>query len=306
MNKRLIVLLSMLFLIVFTVACGDETTNSNNNNQVVDNATNNEVNENLKDEDDNNEDLENEENGNTEDNNEGNNANNENEAEEEIVEAKYEVDDNWSIVPMDDANEEVVLVTIDDAPDGHALDMAETLEELGVNAIFFVNGHFLESEDEKETLKAIYDKGFLIGNHTYSHPNLKELTEEEQREEIVKVSDMVEEIIGERPKFFRAPHGANTDFSKKLVNEEGMVFMNWTYGYDYFEPYMDKDKITEAMISGEGPEAGVDYSLLKPGANLLMHDREWTAAALHDIVAGLRDKGYEMVDPRLIETIDKN
>src|SRR5690625_4083527 len=66
------------------------------------------------------------------------------------IEAAYKVTENWSIVPIDDANEEVVLITIDDAPDEHALDMAKTLKDLDVNAIFFVNGHFLETDDEKE------------------------------------------------------------------------------------------------------------------------------------------------------------
>lgn len=225
------------------------------------------------------------------------------EPEEETITATYEVNqETWSITPLDDANEDVVLLTIDDAPDGHALEMAETLQALDANAIFFVNGHFLETEEQKEIIKKIYDMGFIIGNHTYSHPLLPDLSEEEQEEEIVKVSDMVEEITGERPKFFRAPHGENTDFTKDLAKEEGMVLMNWSYGYDYFEPYMDKEKLTTAMITGEGPEVGVSYSLLKPGANLLMHDREWTAAALHDIVIGLREEGYEIVDPHLIKT----
>lgn len=295
MNKKIVLLFTLFFLVTITVACSEKTV-KDNNGEANNEPNNSEVNGNV-----------NEENINAEDNNllDNNNENeNENEVEDENVEAEYDIDENWSIVPINDANEKVVLITIDDAPDKHALDMANTLEELGVNAIFFVNGHFLETEEEKETLKAIYDKGFLIGNHTYSHPNLSQLTEEAQREEIVKVNDMVEEVIGERPKFFRAPHGVNTDFSKQLAHEEGMVLMNWTYGYDYFKPYMDKDKITEAMISGEGPEVDVPYSLLKSGANLLMHDREWTAAALHDIITGLRDKGYEMVDPKLIKTLD--
>ena len=219
--------------------------------------------------------------------------NEEQELEEEIITPTYELNsETWSIVPIDDANEQVVLLTIDDAPDGYALDMAKTLQALDANAIFFVNGHFLETTEQKETLKEIYEMGFMIGNHTYSHPVLPDLTEEEQKEEIVKVSDMVEEIIGERPKFFRAPHGANTDYTKELAKEEGMVLMNWSFGYDWEPEYRTKEAIADIMINTE---------LLRDGANLLMHDREHTAAALHDIVVGLRGQGYEMVDPKLIK-----
>ncbi|MGY0692244.1 polysaccharide deacetylase family protein [Virgibacillus sp. FSP13] len=212
---------------------------------------------------------------------------------EDKIEPRYKVADNWSIVPIDEANEKVVLLTFDDAPDEHALEMAKTLKKLDANAIFFVNGHFLETPKKKEMLKQIDDMGFLIGNHTYSHAYLPDLSKKEQKKEIVRVNDMVKEIIGERPKFFRAPNGANTDYTKKIAKEEEMILMNWSYGYDWNEEYMSKEAITDIMLHTE---------LLTSGANLLMHDREWTAAALKDIVNGLREKGYEMVDPKLIET----
>jgi peptidoglycan/xylan/chitin deacetylase (PgdA/CDA1 family) len=221
-------------------------------------------------------------------------------------EAKYYIDENASVVPLnDDTDENVVLLTIDDAPEENTLEMAETLKELDAGAIFFVNGHFLETPEQEEALKQLHEMGFIIGNHTYNHPVLTDISEEEQREEIISLSDRVEEIIGERPKFFRAPHGVNTDFSEALVEEEGMVLMNWTYGYDYFAPYQDAEKLTEAMVTGEAPEVDIDYSLLKPGANLLMHDREWTNEALGDIVRGLREQGYEIVDPHLIQELDE-
>lgn len=225
------------------------------------------------------------------------------EEEEEETEALYKIDqDTWNVEPItDEANKDVVLLTIDDAPEKYGLEMAHILDELNAPAIFFVNGHFIQTEEQQDALREIHELGFAIGNHTYNHSNLKDISEDEQRKEIVELNDLIEEVIGERPKFFRAPHGANTDFSEELVKQEGMVMMNWTYGYDYFEPYMDKEKLTEAMITGEGPEVDVDYSLLKPGANLLMHDREWTKDALADIVTGLREQGYEMVDPDLIE-----
>jgi peptidoglycan/xylan/chitin deacetylase (PgdA/CDA1 family) len=226
------------------------------------------------------------------------------EEEKEIV-AQYRVSEDWSLVPIKEgANEKVVLITIDDAPDSYSLEMAKTLKELNANAIFFVNGHFIDTPEEANKLKQIHDMGFIIGNHTYNHVNLKDLGNdpEKQRTELVSLNDKIEEIIGERPKFFRAPHGVNTEESRKIAQEEKMVLMNWSYGYDYFKPYFDKDKLVRAMVTGEGPEVDVPYSLLKNGANLLMHDREWTSEALKEIVIGLREKGYEILDPNLIET----
>ncbi|WP_096270030.1 polysaccharide deacetylase family protein [Paucisalibacillus globulus] len=243
---------------------------------------------------------------------EDNNSDNmevEEEAEEEIDKdtvAQYRVADDWSLVPINEGtNEKVVLLTIDDAPEKYSLEMAKTLKELNAGAIFFVNGHFIDTPEEAEVLKQIHDMGFVIGNHTYNHVNLKEIENdtEKQRAELVNLNDRMEEIIGERPKFFRAPHGVNTEESKKIVEEEKMVLMNWSYGYDYFQPYFDKDKLVTAMVTGEGPEVDVPYSLLKDGANLLMHDREWTNEALKEIVIGLRERGYEILDPNLIETI---
>ncbi|TWT07388.1 polysaccharide deacetylase family protein [Planococcus sp. CPCC 101016] len=201
---------------------------------------------------------------------------------------------NWSAQPITDASEKVVLVTIDDAPDKHAMEMAETLKSQNVPAIFFVNGHFLDTDEEKQQLKKIHEMGFAIGNHTNSHPNLRDLTEEQQTDEILQLNETIEQIIGEKPKFFRAPHGANTDFSKQLVQDQGMVLMNWTYGYDWEQQYQNAQSLTNIMINTE---------FLNNGANLLMHDREWTSEALPDIIQGLKDKGYGFVDPEAIEGI---
>lgn len=212
------------------------------------------------------------------------------------IEPLYEINQkNWSVVPIGDADAHIVLLTVDDAPDKHALEMAHTLSGLGVKAIFFVNGHFLDTEEEANVLKEIHNLGFPIGNHTYSHRNLKDLNEEEQIQEIISVNDRVEEIIGERPKFFRAPFGVNTDVSRKVVADEKMILMNWTYGYDWEKDYQSKEALADIMVN---------TPFLKNGANLLMHDRAWTNEALADIVKGIQAKGFEMVDPNLIRTIE--
>ncbi|MGP4075070.1 polysaccharide deacetylase family protein [Halobacillus sp. K22] len=212
---------------------------------------------------------------------------------EEPKEVQYQITGNWGFEPIKDANPNVALLTIDDAPDEHGVEMAETLKAAEAPAIFFVNGHFIDSEEGKEELKKIHELGFPIGNHTMTHASLPDLSQEEQKEEIVGLNDKIEKIIGERPKFFRAPFGQNTEYSKQLAAEEKMLLMNWTYGYDWNEEYMEADKLADIMVNTE---------LLGNGANLLMHDREWTAEALDDIVEGLRGKDYELLDPALIKT----
>nr|WP_246187669.1 polysaccharide deacetylase family protein [Ornithinibacillus caprae] len=286
--------MSVLFFILL-VACNDE-------NSVPEENTSDDVEQENKDSE---EDTKNEE---DEDEKDLDEEVPESEENSEVVEPKYKIDENASVVPVEDGvNENVVLLTIDDAPDKYSLEMAKKLKELEAGAIFFVNGHFIDTEEEQETLKQIHEMGFVIGNHTYNHPLLSDLEgkDDQQREEIVGLNNVIEEIIGERPAFFRAPNGVNTDYSRQLALEEEMVLMNWTYGYDYFKPYMDAEKLTTAMVTGEGPEVDVPYSLLKPGANLLMHDREWTNDALEEIVTGLREQGYEIVDPHLIQTISE-
>ncbi len=214
------------------------------------------------------------------------------EGEQEEPEPVYEINENSAVVPIDEADEQVVLLTIDDAPDQRAVEMAETLREMNAEAIFFVNGHFILDQEGEEKLKAIYDMGFEIGNHTMSHPDLTEISAEQTREEIIELNDRIEDIIGERPRFFRAPYGKYSDLSKEIIEEEAMTFMNWTYGYDWESEYQSADSLADIMVNTE---------LLANGGNLLMHDRDWTADALQDIVNGLREKGYHFVDPREIK-----
>lgn len=227
---------------------------------------------------------------------EGNQENEENEADQPT----YVLNEStWRIEPAEgsDADSQVVLMTFDDAPDKYAVDIAETLAEHDVPAIFFVNGMFVQSEEGQEQLKTIHDLGFTIGNHTFNHPNLQQVSDEVARAEIIDTNDLVEEIIGERPRFFRAPFGANSEYSLQVAEEEDMMVMNWSYGYDWEQEYMEPNALADIMVNTE---------FLSDGANLLMHDREWTSQALEDIILGLEDKGYGFVDPDNIESGNTN
>lgn len=214
--------------------------------------------------------------------------------EETDVAYQYQVNpNNYSIETIDgEATEEkIALLTIDDAPDKFSVEMAHKLKEIGAPAIFFVNGMYIESDEGKEALKEIHELGFEIGNHTQTHPNLQTISAEEQKAEILETNALIEETIGEKPRFFRAPHGANTDVSRQLVADEDMTLMNWTFGYDFQPDYQDADALLDITLNTE---------LLYNGANILMHDREWTNEAIIPIAEGLREQEYTLIDPKLI------
>ncbi|MDX6152339.1 polysaccharide deacetylase family protein [Marinococcus sp. PL1-022] len=209
--------------------------------------------------------------------------------EEELI---YKVNEaNWTVQAEESEGDEVLL-TFDDAPDGNAVNIAEILAENEVPAIFFVNGMFLKDEEGRNALKKIHDMGFAIGNHTTTHASLPDLSEEEQLEELKETDELVKEITGETPAFFRAPFGQNTSFSDEYVKKHGMIKMNWTYGYDFEAEYQEAEALTDITLNTE---------LLTDGANILMHDREWTREALGPIIEGFNEKGYSFIDPQYIE-----
>lgn len=218
--------------------------------------------------------------------------------EEEVAEEVdylYEIHPEiFSVVPIDAeevGDEKLVLLTFDDAPYGNSLEIADALDEQGVSAIFFVNGMYMEDEEGFEVVQELHERGFEIGNHSHTHLNLGEHPEDVQKEEILKTNEIIEEATGESPRFFRAPHGVMTDYSKTLLTELGMTWMNWSFGYDWQTEYQDAAALTEITLN---------TPYLGDGANILMHDREWTAAATPDILQGLDELGFTMVDPKLI------
>ncbi|MDG5789481.1 polysaccharide deacetylase family protein [Evansella sp. AB-P1] len=309
--KKGLIFLSVILFIMFLIGCSNnnaQNNNEQNNEQINNNENNNDSNESNENTDMNE--------GNEEDeavDGDINEDNGKEEDEDEVVEVQdplYELTEVWTVRPIEPetTNSNVVLLTIDDSFDTsskkqyYALEMAEILQNLDASAIFFVNGAGLQGseshiEENREMLRKLYEMGFEIGNHTMTHPNLREISEEEQRQQIVELNDLIEEIIGERPRFFRAPFGANTDYSRQVVEEEGMQWMNWSYGFDYFPQYVgDAEALTEIML--DPTSEGVS---LTNGANLLMHDRDFTTEALHDIVVGLQEKGFEIVNPSLIK-----
>lgn len=202
-----------------------------------------------------------------------------------------------AIYPIDEAqSEDVLLFTFDDAPnlpDSNALEIAQTLKAYDVNAIFLVNGMYLESQEGKDIARQIHEMGFELGNHTYSHPNMRELSYEEQYQELVRTNNLISEVTGGAlVRWFRPPFGLFNLDTINSCNELGMQLITWDFGYDWMDEYHDGQLLADVSLDNE---------YLRSGANILMHDLPWTSQALASMIEGYRSQGYHIVDPYLIK-----
>jgi peptidoglycan/xylan/chitin deacetylase (PgdA/CDA1 family) len=100
-------------------------------------------------------------------------------------------------------------LTIDDAPSSDFRNKVDFLSSHKIPAIFFCIGANIPKY-ENDMIYAIH-KGFIIGNHSWSHPYFSDLSMAECQSEIRRTDEMIESVYQksgvERPaKFFRFPY----------------------------------------------------------------------------------------------------
>jgi peptidoglycan/xylan/chitin deacetylase (PgdA/CDA1 family) len=110
-----------------------------------------------------------------------------------------------------------VALTFDDGPSRWTPLVLDLLREHEMRATFFVIGQRVR--ERPDDVKRIVADGHELGSHTLTHPRLTEISEEEIRTEIQGGQDAVAEVLGERPKLFRAP-GFHAEARELAIVEE--------------------------------------------------------------------------------------
>lgn len=100
-----------------------------------------------------------------------------------------------------------IALTFDDGPDPRFTpQVLDVLQEYNVPATFFVMGRRAERFPDLVTRMAA--EGHVIGNHSYSHPNFVVEDDVALREQEVRQTEaIIQNLVGYRPRFFRAPYG---------------------------------------------------------------------------------------------------
>lgn len=191
------------------------------------------------------------------------------------------------ILRMDGQDRSMVL-TFDDGPDPrYTPGILRTLRRYDVRAMFFVCGEM--AVDNKDLLREMADEGHLIGNHTWSHPLLLKVNRSAMREEMERTCEVVDDVVGEPPAWFRAPYGAWNRNAFQLGADLGMEPLAWTVDtLDWTEP--GTATIIRRVRKGAAP-----------GVVVLAHDaggdRSQSVDALRTYLPELIDSGYRITVP---------
>jgi peptidoglycan/xylan/chitin deacetylase (PgdA/CDA1 family) len=133
-----------------------------------------------------------------------------------------------------------LALTFDDGPNpAWTPRLLDLLAAHGVHATFFLIGRFAHAEPG--LVRRIAEEGHLIGNHSWSHPNLARTPANRVVEELKQTSDMVEQLIGKPVQYFRPPFGARRPFVLRAVRDLGMIPVTWNaMTNDWVEPSADR------------------------------------------------------------------
>lgn len=160
----------------------------------------------------------------------------------------------------------------------------EVLDKHNIKTTFFMTGEWVEKYPD--CVKTLVEKGHDLGNHSATHPDMTKLSKEAQKEQILKVHDVVKELTGYEMELFRPPYGAYNNEVIRTCYEIGYYPIQWSVdSLDW------KDLSATEIINKV-----CNHKALDNGAIILCHNgAKHTAEALDEMLTNLKNQGYEIV-----------
>lgn len=179
-----------------------------------------------------------------------------------------------------DHQEKLVSISFDAAwGNEDTQQLIDILETYQVKATFFVVGEW--AEKYPESVKALFDAGHEVMNHSDDHAHYPQLSPEEIINDLNACNDKVEAITGVRPTLVRLPYGDYDDQVIATIRSMGMEPIQW-----------DVDSLDWKDLSAEEISTRV-LDRVAEGSIVLFHNAALhTPAALPSIIEGLQGDGY--------------
>jgi peptidoglycan/xylan/chitin deacetylase (PgdA/CDA1 family) len=145
-----------------------------------------------------------------------------------------------------------VALTFDDGPHPETTPwLLEELETHGLRATFFVVGR--QVERFPDLTRRIVDEGHELANHTYDHPDLRQLGDAAIDTQLAVTNEVVGTAAGVTPRWFRPPFGATNDRVRARVTANGMTEVIWSIDtHDWRASVSEADVVAAANTGAEG------------------------------------------------------
>lgn len=133
-----------------------------------------------------------------------------------------------------------LALTFDDGPNPEwTPQLLDILARNGVRATFFLVGRY--AAQQPGLVRQMVESGHLIGNHSWSHPNLALTSGRQVSEELSRTSNRLEQIVGAPVRYFRPPFGARRPVVLQLARAMGMEPVLWNaITNDWSEPASER------------------------------------------------------------------
>jgi peptidoglycan/xylan/chitin deacetylase (PgdA/CDA1 family) len=154
---------------------------------------------------------------------------------------------------------QVVALTFDDGPAQWTLPIAEAPERHGSRETFFALGDATSAAGGAEILRRLVEGGHEVGNHTFTHPHLRGLSDDAIRDELSRCGDQLEQAIGFRPGYWRAPFFDCDERVRAAVGELA--------GREVWFSLMAEDREQQGEVTARRILAA-----LRPGDIVVLHD----------------------------------
>lgn len=193
--------------------------------------------------------------------------------------------ESYDAIFRQDGTGKSLYLTFDNGyENGYTPKILDVLKEKRVPALFFVTGHFIR--EQPDLLKRMSEEGHQIGNHSWSHPDMTQLSDERIASELQQVKESVAALTGQHEMhFLRPPRGIFSERSLAVSRKLGYINVFWSIAYvDWDTNKQQGWRHAYDKVTGQ----------LHPGAVILLHSvSSDNAEAMGKIIDYAREQGYE-------------
>jgi peptidoglycan/xylan/chitin deacetylase (PgdA/CDA1 family) len=202
---------------------------------------------------------------------------------------------------VDQTPKKKIALTFDDGPHSvYTNEILDLLEQYNAKATFFVYGEKLNSNTGKALKRAI-TLGCEIGNHTFSHPEMTELSAEDVVSEIRRTNEKIAlySDTNYQCKIYRPPYGSINRATMQALYQSGLRMYSIHWSSDSLDWEYQKRYATEQEITREEAVQGAFDTIVSQtgdGTVILMHDvHEITPDVLRLVLEKYTAEGYTFV-----------